>query len=113
MSPPTGNVTVDTPYRYCTTNYSWSAAGPSVAAGTNWNPNTGVIECKNPLGTFGANFGNGVGNCVAQYVQRRGSSAALFAAYYSTEFIYQARVYDLQIRNAYDYTDANCTAASS
>lgn len=110
-------LTLDTPYRSCTTTYSWVAGafgGPVAATGTNWNPNTGVIECRSPLGSFATNMGSGIGNCVAHYVQRRGSSATLFTnTYYQNEYIYQARVFNLQIRQASDFTDLNCTPISN
>lgn len=113
MTGPAGTTaSTETPLRYCTTTYSWSpfiATGAVVASGTSWNPNTGVLECKNPLGAFGTAFGNGVGNCVAQFVQRRGGSGTLLAStYYSNEYIYQARVYDLEVNTVSDFTDAKC-----
>lgn len=114
MSGPGTGLTTDTPFRTCTTTYTWTAfGGPATATGTSWNPNTGVIECAHPLGSFGTNMGNGTGNCVAHYVQRRGTSSPLFGGYHDTDYIYQARVYDLQIRQASDFTDASCTAISN
>lgn len=114
MEGPGNGLSSDTPFRTCTTTYTWSAfGGPAVVSGTNWNPNTGVIECAHPLGQFGNNMGNGTGNCVAHYVQRRGSSMPLFGGYHNDNFVYQARVYNLQIRDAYDFTDASCAALSN
>lgn len=109
--------TADTPYRSCNTKYNWTAAGPSepAFACNGWNPNTGVIECKYPLpATFASNAGSGVGNCVAHYVQRRGTGVCPGSGgFLTSELIYQARVYNLQIREVSDFTDSNCTPISN
>lgn len=110
MGKPDGAVTVagDVPLRVCKTHWNWtSSSGPAASTCSNWSPNTGVIECAHPLGTFGTNFGNGIGNCVAQYVQRR-SSGFCMAGYNGNEYLYQARVYNLQIREFSDFTDQKC-----
>lgn len=112
MGQPGGGM--DTPLRLCNTTSKWQSSGPTTqTCNTNWSPNTGVVECKMPLGSFGTTYGNGVGNCVAHYVQRRSNNFSCSYSYNQNEYLYQARVYNLQVKNVYDFTDATCTALSN
>lgn len=103
---------MDTPLRYCHTTTKW--AGSLSNEICDWSPNTGVIECKNMASSFTSSFGTGVGNCVAHYVQRRTSAYSVCPnGYSSSNYLYQARVYNLQIKSAYDFTDGSCAAISN
>lgn len=114
MGVPAGGL--DTPLRKCNTTNKWNTTtGPTTqVCNTNWGPNTGIVECKMPLeSSFSNSYGNGVGNCVAHYVQRRSNNFSCSYGYNSTEYLYQARVYELQIKSVYDFTDATCTALTN